>query len=59
VIRFLSLFDSEIKAVLPTLGKHIGVNSSKAQKVLGINFIPVESSLVETSHYLVDNGFVA
>ena len=59
VIRFLSLFDSEIKAVLPTLGKHIGVNSTKAQKVLGINFIPVESSLVETSHYLVDNGFVA
>jgi dihydroflavonol-4-reductase len=59
VIRFLSLFDSEIKAVLPTLGKHIGVNSSKAQKVLGINFIPVETSLVETSHYLVDNGFVA
>jgi hypothetical protein len=35
------------------------VNSSKAQKVLGINFIPVETSLVETSHYLVDNGFVA
>jgi dihydroflavonol-4-reductase len=59
VIRFLSLFDSEIKAVLPTLGKHIGVNSTKAQKVLGINFIPVETSLVETSHYLVDNGFVA
>jgi dihydroflavonol-4-reductase len=59
VIRFLSLFDSEIKAVLPTIGKHIGVNSSKAQKVLGINFIPVETSLVETSHYLIDNGFVA
>jgi len=59
VIRFLSLFDSEIKAVLPTLGKHIGVNSSKAQKVLGINFIPVETSLVETSNYLIDNGFVA
>jgi dihydroflavonol-4-reductase len=59
VIRFLSLFDSEIKAVLPTLGKHIGINSSKAQKVLGINFISVESSLVETAHYLVDNGFVA
>jgi dihydroflavonol-4-reductase len=59
VIRFLSLFDGEIKAVLPTLGKHIGVNSSKAQTVLGMNFIPVETSLVETSHYLVDNGFVA
>jgi dihydroflavonol-4-reductase len=57
VIRFLALFDGEIKSVLPTLGKHIGVNSSQAQKVLGINFIPVETSLVETAKYLVENGF--
>ena len=58
VIRFLALFDGEIRAVLPTLGKHIGVNSSRAQTVLGIKFIPVEKSLVETANYLIDNGFV-
>jgi dihydroflavonol-4-reductase len=58
LIRFLSLFDAEIKAVLPTLGKHIGVNSSRARDVLGIDFIPVEDSIVETASYLVDNGFV-
>ena len=59
LIRFLALFDGEIKAVLPSLGKHIGVNSTKAQKVLGISFIPVETSLVETAKYLLDNGFIA
>ncbi len=58
VIRFLALFDAEVKAVLPTLGKHIPVNASQAQKVLGINFIPVETSLVESANYLIDNGFV-
>jgi dihydroflavonol-4-reductase len=58
VIRFLALFDGEIKAVLPTLGKHIGVNSSKASSVLGIDFIPVEKSLVDTAEYLIENGFV-
>lgn len=58
VIRFLALFDGEIKAVLPTLGKHIGVNSSKASRVLGIDFIPVEKSLVDTAEYLIENGFV-
>ena len=58
VIRFLALFDGEIRAVLPTLGKHIGVNSSKASKVLGIDFIPVEVSLADTATYLIDNGFV-
>jgi hypothetical protein len=40
------------------LGKHIGVNSSRAHDVLEIDFIPVEDSIVETATYLVDNGFV-
>jgi hypothetical protein len=25
---------------------------------LGIDFIPIEDSLVETANYLIDNGFV-
>lgn len=58
LIRFLSLFDGEIRAVLPSLGKHIGNNSSKAQSVLGIKFITPEESLVETAKYLIDNGFI-
>ncbi len=58
VIRMLALFDGEVKAVLPTLGKHIGVNSNKARTVLGIDFVPVEDSLVETAKYLLDNKFV-
>jgi dihydroflavonol-4-reductase len=58
MIRFLALFDGEIRAVLPTLGKHIGVNSSKATSVIGIDFISPEQSLVETANYLLDNKFV-
>jgi dihydroflavonol-4-reductase len=58
MIRFLALFDGEIRAVLPTLGKHIGVNSSRATSVLGIDFISPEQSLVETANYLLDNKFV-
>lgn len=58
IIRLLALFDGEVKAVLPTLGKHIGVNSNKAKTVLGIDFVAVEESLVETANYLVDNNFV-
>ncbi len=58
LIRFLALFDGEIRAVLPTLGKHIGVSSAKAQKVLGITFIAPEKSLAQTAKYLIDNGFV-
>jgi dihydroflavonol-4-reductase len=58
LIRFLALFDGEIKAVLPTLGKHIGVNASKAKNILGIDFISPEDSLAETAKYLIENKFV-
>jgi len=58
LIRFLALFDGEIRSVLPSLGHHTGVNSSKAHTVLGIDFIPVEQSLVETANFLLDNGIV-
>ena len=58
VIRFLAFFDAEIRAVLPSLGDHTGVSSAKAQRDLGIDFIPVEESLVETANYLIDNGFM-
>jgi len=58
LIRFLAIFDGEVRAVLPALGKHRGVNSSKAQNLLGIDFISVEDSLVETANFLIDNGFV-
>jgi len=58
VIRFLAIFDGEIRAVLPSLGDHTGVSSAKAQREMGIKFIPVEKSLAETASYLIDNGFV-
>jgi dihydroflavonol-4-reductase len=58
LIRFLALFDGEIKAVLPTLGKHINASSKKAQTVLGIKFIAPEESLVETAQFLVDYKLV-
>ncbi len=58
LIRFLALFDSEIRSVLPSLGHHVGVNNAKAHTVLGIDFIPVDQSLVETANFLIDNKIV-
>jgi dihydroflavonol-4-reductase len=58
LIRFLSLFDAEIKAVLPSLGDHTPVSSAKAQSVLGIKFIGADETLRNTATYLIDNGFV-
>jgi dihydroflavonol-4-reductase len=58
LIKFLSLFDGEIKAVLPLLGKPMITSNKKAQMLLGIKFIPVEVTLKESAAYLVKNGFI-
>lgn len=58
LIKFLSLFDGEIKSVLPLLGKPMITSNQKAQRVLGMKFIPVEVSLRESADYLIKNGFI-
>jgi dihydroflavonol-4-reductase len=58
LIRFLALFDGEIKSVLPLLGKPMITSNKKAQTLFGISFIPVEVSLRESADYLVENGFI-
>ncbi len=56
LIKFLSLFDGEIKAILPLLGKPMITNNAKAKRLLGINFIPAEISIKESADYLVKNA---
>lgn len=58
LIKFLSLFDGEIKAVLPLLGKPVLVSAAKAKRLLGISFIPVQVTIRDSADYLVKNDFI-
>jgi dihydroflavonol-4-reductase len=56
LIKILSLFDAQIKAILPLIGKSMLVSNSKARAILGIDFIPVEQSIKSSAEFLVKNG---
>jgi dihydroflavonol-4-reductase len=58
LIKFLSLFDGQIKAILPLLEKPMMVSNEKAKQLLGIKFIPAEVAIRESADYLVKNGFI-
>lgn len=58
LMKFLSIFDGEIKAVLPLLGKPMIISGAKATQLLGIKFIPVEVTLKDSADYLIKNGFL-
>jgi dihydroflavonol-4-reductase len=56
IIKFLSIFDGTIKAILPQLGKPMNISNAKAKRLMGMNFIPVEVTLRESAEYLIKNG---
>ena len=56
VVKILALFDADIKSILPSLGDKTTASSKKAHDVLGIKFIPVETSIKETADFLIRNG---
>lgn len=58
MIRLLSLFDGSIKPILPQLGKPMNVSGAKAQRLLGINFIPADVTIKESAEYLIMNGLI-
>ena len=53
LIRFLGLFDGQIKSIIPMLSKQMSFNASKATRDLDITFIDPATSLVETATFLL------
>lgn len=58
LIKVLSLFDGDIKTILPMLGKPMLISGAKATRILGINFIPADVTIRESAEFLVKNGFI-
>jgi dihydroflavonol-4-reductase len=56
IIKFLSIFDSTIKTILPQLGKPMRISNAKAKRLMGMSFIPAEVILRESADYLIKNG---
>ena len=53
IIRFLSLFDNDIKTILPLLGDKTPVSASKAQSMLNMQFISKDEKKFLLTHMRV------
>lgn len=58
LIKFLSNFDGDIKAVLPLLGKAMITSNAKAIRILGMKFIPAEVSVKDSAAFLFKSGAI-
>lgn len=53
LVRFLGLFDRQIRATVPLLGQPMAFNRSRTDQVFGSNLISAPQSIVETAQYLL------
>ncbi len=58
LMRVLALFDGEIRAILPSLGRIERADNTRAREEMGMVFVPPKEALLQTATYLVDNRLV-
>ena len=58
LLKFLSLFDSSIRTILPNLGIEPKISSKRARDVMGIAFKPARESVLDSARFLDANGLV-
>ena len=54
IIKILAIFDGEIKAVLPLLGKPMMTSNEKAKKIFGVSFISAKESVKNSAEFLLE-----
>jgi dihydroflavonol-4-reductase len=58
ILRILALFDAELRAALPMIGRAHPMSNARAKAELSMNFIPVEDALRASAAWLVDRSLV-
>ncbi|MEE9427414.1 MAG: aldehyde reductase [Paracoccaceae bacterium] len=58
MVKFLALFDSTIRGIVPDLGKRFDASNERAKKILGMEFISADDSVIATAEFLIDHDKV-
>jgi dihydroflavonol-4-reductase len=56
LLKFLSIFDPKLKLTIPTLGRKVYVNAANSNSLMGGQWIPVESSVVDMARSMMELG---
>lgn len=58
LLRIVSWFDSEVKSILPLVGREIRFDNKPSIEELGINYIGVNKSLIDMAYKMIKMGSV-
>lgn len=57
-MKFASFFDSQIKLLLPFVGKELKVDNSRSVKELELNYRPIAQTIIESGYSFIEKGVV-
>ena len=57
-VRFLALFDKDIRTIIPQLGFAPKVSNDRARSIMGINFIPPRDAILAAAEVILRTGKV-
>ncbi|WOE76105.1 SDR family oxidoreductase [Alterisphingorhabdus coralli] len=49
LLRIMSLFSADAKAIAPNIGRNLAVSGAKAEKTFGFSFIPVKDAIIASA----------
>jgi dihydroflavonol-4-reductase len=58
LLRLLGIFDGQIRAILPAIGKMERIDNTRARAVLGRDLIPPREALLASADFIVSNRLV-
>ena len=58
MVKFLALFDSTIRGIVPDLGRRFDSSNDRAKEILGMEFISADDSVIATAEFLIDHNKV-
>lgn len=56
--RLVGMFDPAVRDLVPELGVRRELDNSRTRAALGMQFIPIEESVIATGRFLIDNGLI-
>ena len=57
-MKFISLFDTQIKLLLPFIGREMKVDNSRSRKELGIEYRQVAQTVIDSGYSFIEKGVV-
>ena len=57
-MKTVSFFDSRVKLIMPLWNKNYNIINDRSIRILGIEYIPLEETVIEMANGMIEAGYI-